>query len=187
MSKPEQTTTRHQATLGYYERHAGEYFDRSFANDLSPNHHRFLTRLPASALILDAGCGSARDAQAFQHQGHRVSAFDACAALAELATQRTGIPVQVRYFSDVTEIAAYDGIWASASLLHVPLAELPDTLGRLWTALKPGGTLFVSFKHTGSTSDEARERLESESGRWFTDATPAALRRWLLDALPDVQ
>ena len=71
----------------------------------------------------------------------------------------------------------YDGIWACASLLYIPLAELPDTLNRLWRALKPGGVCYVSFK------DGNGERYKD--GRHFTDLNELALRR-LFASLTDV-
>ncbi|WP_462330101.1 class I SAM-dependent methyltransferase [Thiohalocapsa halophila] len=56
---------------------------------------------------------------------------------------------------------AFDGIWACASLLHVPAAELPDAMQRLCRALKPGGVIYASFKY-GSGERE-------HHGRRFTD------------------
>jgi hypothetical protein len=76
----------------------------------------------------------------------------------------------VRRFEDVDEVEAFDGIWCCASLLHVPLVAMPATLDRLWRGLRPGGTLYVSFKH--GTGERAH------GGRQFTDANEATLREW---------
>ena len=97
---------------------------------MSPLYGAFLSKLPAGATILDAGCGSGRDARAFRDRGYRVTAFDASPALAALATAHCGFEVQVRSFADVREVDAYDGIWACASLVHVSLAQMPDKIGR---------------------------------------------------------
>jgi HKD family nuclease len=76
----------------------------------------------------------------------------------------------VRSFSDMDEVEAYDGIWACASLLHVSTKELPDVIGRLWRALRPGGCFYLSFKlGTGE---------RSHGGRRFTDANDTDLRAW---------
>jgi SAM-dependent methyltransferase len=40
--------------------------------------------------------------------------------------------------------ARFDGIFANASLFHVPAQELPRVLGELHAALKPRGVLFSS-------------------------------------------
>jgi superfamily II DNA or RNA helicase/HKD family nuclease/SOS-response transcriptional repressor LexA len=155
----------------YYRRNADSFFASTVSVDMSMLHDAFLSRLHANAHILDAGCGSGRDAKAFADRGFRVSAFDASPELALLATQYCGFSVGVRTFMDVLEIEAYDGIWCCASLLHVPAADLPACLTRLWRALRPGGCLYVSFKlGTG-------ERIHA--GRRFTDADDVTLRRWL--------
>lgn len=158
-------------TLAYYQTNAEQFFSETQDVDMSPLHQRFLDVLPAGAHILDAGCGSGRDSKAFAAQGYRVAAFDACEALATLAREHTGLPVSHRSFAEVNEVASYDGIWACASLLHLPESELPDTLQRLWHALKPGGLVYVSFKH----GEDARQH----GGRHFTDATESRLNQWL--------
>ena len=74
-------------------------------------------------------------------------------------------------FTDFDRHHLYDGIWACASLLHVPEAELPQALQRLWRGLKPDGVLYISFKHgTGE---------REQGGRVFTDATEPKLKRWV--------
>jgi trans-aconitate methyltransferase len=130
-----------------------------------------LPRLPATALILDAGCGSGRDSNAFLAKGHRLVAFDACEALVHMARQQPGLAVAHQDFADVSEKAHYDGILACASLLHVREKALPDRLKRLWEALRPGGVLYMSFKYGD------HERMDQQ-GRHFTDATPARLTQW---------
>lgn len=56
----------------------------------------------------------------------RVVAFDACERLVSLARQHSGLPIAQRDFSQVNEIACYDGVWACASLLHLPEKELAE-------------------------------------------------------------
>lgn len=162
----------------YYEQFAAEFFGSTVGVDMASIHHRFLSRLPPRAHILDAGCGSGRDAKAFAEAGFQVTAFDASAELARLASTHCGFEVAVRRFEDVDEVQAFDGIWCCASLLHVALDAMPATLDRLWRALRPGGTLYLSFKHG------AGERLHG--GRRFTDADETTLRRWF-ERWPDVQ
>ena len=61
----------------YYSRFATDVFDATVGVDMSPLYARFLEGLPPNAHILDAGCGSGRDAKAFCRIGFRVTAFDA--------------------------------------------------------------------------------------------------------------
>ncbi|MEF8727895.1 MAG: DUF3427 domain-containing protein [Accumulibacter sp.] len=161
----------------YYDSHARDFFDATVSVDMSPLYEVFLAKLPAGATILDAGCGSGRDARAFRDQGYRVTAFDASPALAVLATEHCGFEVEVRSFTDVGEVGAYDGIWACASLLHVSVAQMPATLAQLWRALRPGGCLYLSFK-LGCGERE-------HEGRHFTDADDEMLKVWF-DQVPDV-
>lgn len=161
----------------YYEMFAAEFFGSTVGVDMAPIHQRFLALLTPGAHILDAGCGSGRDAKTFSEAGFQVTAFDASAELARLASAHCGFEVAVRRFEDVDEVEAFNGIWCCASLLHLPLAVVPATLDRLWRALRPGGTLYVSFKYgTG-------ERVHG--GRRFTDADEATLRQWF-GRWPDV-
>jgi len=155
----------------YYSQNARSFFDSTAFVDMSGLHDVFLSRLPAKAHILDAGCGSGRDAKTFVDRGFRVSAFDASPDLASLASQHCGFAVDVRTFSEVVEVDAYDGIWCCASLLHVPVSDLPEILGRLWRALRPGGCFYVSFKLGVGEREHA--------GRRFTDADEETLRGWL--------
>lgn len=167
------------STDHYYEASAADFFSATVGVDMAPLRKAFLARLVSGGHVLDAGCGSGRDAKAFAAAGYRVSAFDASAALADLARAHSGLPVDVRRLQDVVDVGRFDGIWCCASLLHVPLSDLPEVLARLWRALRDGGSLYVSFKHgTGERSDHV--------GRRFTDADETALRGWF-QSLPDVQ
>lgn len=165
-------------TTRYYRQFASEFFDSTVAVDMSPIRDRFSAMLVAGARVLDAGCGSGRDAKAFAQLGFRVSAFDASPELAERASTHCGFTVDVRTFQDVDEVHAYDGIWCCASLLHVEPSEMPGVVSRLWTALAPGGVLYASFKRGTGT------RLHG--GRRFTDADESQVVEWLV-ALPAVE
>ncbi len=148
-------------TLKYYQDNAQIFFDGTVNVDMSSLYEAFTQHLAPGARVLDAGCGSGRDAKAFQEMGYRVEAFDASPAMVELAQEHTGLPVQLMTFADVDWKEEFDGIWCCASLLHVPAVELPGVMRRLADALKPGGVWYVSFKY----GDGERE----VDGRRFTD------------------
>jgi SAM-dependent methyltransferase len=155
----------------YYQQHAGTFFADTVGVDMTPLYRRFLPLMPDRAEILDAGCGSGRDARAFADLGHRVTAFDASPALVALAESHLGRPVACLRLQDVAWRQAFDGVWACASLLHVPAAELADVVGRLCRALRPGGVLYASFKY-------GRGEREHH-GRRFTDLDEAGLAELL--------
>ena len=130
-------------TIGFYDANATAY-----ASDGSVNRKlsRFLDQCTPGGTILELGTGSGRDARAMLDAGFVVDATDGSAELAVIASERLGQPVRVLLFQDLAASEAYDGIYASASLLHVPREQLPDVLERVWTALKPGGVVWASFK-----------------------------------------
>ena len=158
-------------TIDYYTENAEAFFAATATVNMAPVYQRFLSLLPPTGRVLDAGCGSGRDAKAFADRGFCVDAFDASPELAKLATILTGQTVEVMSFTDFDRHHLYDGIWACASLLHVPEVDLPQALQRLWRGLKPDGVLYISFKHgTGE---------REHGGRVFTDATETKLRGWV--------
>lgn len=159
------------STNNYYDKNAPQFFSSTVDVDMSALHERFLAGIPAKGLILDAGCGSGRDSRAFLNRGYRVRAFDASAALCELASRHIGQAVEMRGFDEVDELLCYDGIWACASLLHLPGVDMDAALARLWAALKPNGVFYLSFK--------LGEGERVQDGRHFTDATEARIRAWI--------
>ena len=144
-------------SIGFYDTNAQDFFDRSVEADMARGYADFMALLPAGGRVLDAGCGSGRDALAFHRQGFQVTAMEASARLAGLARAHTGLPIEVMTFDQVTWREAFDGIWACASLLHVPRVSLPGAVGRLRDALVPGGVLWMSFKY-GREERQAGER-----------------------------
>jgi SAM-dependent methyltransferase len=152
-------------TIGFYDANAEDFFRRSVDADMARGHADFTALVPPGSRILDAGCGSGRDSLAFAGLGFQVTSMEASAKLAALATAHTGLPVEVMTFDQIAWREAFDGIWACASLLHVPRAELPAAVTRLRDALVPGGILWMSFKYG------AQERFAN--GRHFTDLDEA--------------
>lgn len=158
-----------QSTEHWYRRHAARYARDTLTVDMAPLRARFLAHLPATgAHLLDAGCGAGRDARAFRDLGHVVTAFDASPELATLASAHLGRPVAVLRFQDLDDTEDFDGIWACASLLHVPATELPGVIARLRRALRTGGVLYASFKYGRG------ERVDA--GRRFTDLDETGLQ-----------
>ncbi len=149
------------STLSYYNQNAQSFSDSTLHVDMSALYAEFLPLIPKHGHILDAGCGSARDAMYFKQQGFTVSAFDASENIAKLASNYLQQAVEVKTFQQLNCTNKYDSIWCCASLLHVPKVELPQVFLKLQNALKPNGVLYVSFKY-GDT-----ERVHN--GREFTD------------------
>ena len=155
-------------TLQYYDQAPDAFVFSTLSADMSDTQSRFLSCLPDNALILDFGCGSGRDAKAFLEAGYQVEATDGSEELCVRASEYTGINVKKMLFNELDACDMYDGIWACASILHLPKADLADVLRRIEAALKPSGVLYTSFKY--GDFEGVRK------GRYFTDFTEESLK-----------
>jgi SAM-dependent methyltransferase len=145
-------------SAAWYDQHAGEYASRTDTVDLTDQYDRFLAHLPPGGRLLDAGCGPGRDSLAFLARGYEVTAVDASIGMVELASRQLGQPVLHLRHEDIAYDREFDGIWANATLLHVPHSDLPEVLARYRKALVPDGVMFASFK-LGTGEVIASERL----------------------------
>lgn len=151
-----------QRTLEYYDAHAEEYAAATAELDLSHLYDHFESLLPPGGAVLDAGCGSGRDVRHFLDQGFRVTAFDGSKRLAALASATTGVPVVHCRFDQFRSQEQFDGVWACASLLHLPREALVKALLNMRRALKPDGVLFGSVRL-------APDQNRQDDDRFFLD------------------
>lgn len=156
----------------YYNTHATEFFNGTVNVDLSALYQQFLAYMPQQACILDAGCGSGRDTYYFLQQGYQVTAIDASAELCKLASRYTQHPIHCLAFHDITWCNQFAGIWACASLLHVPYQQLANVLDKLATALQAQGVLYASFKL-------GKGEWRDDKGRTFTNLDAESLQTLL--------
>ncbi|WAT18020.1 class I SAM-dependent methyltransferase [Aurantiacibacter sp. MUD11] len=134
-----------EATIAFYDREAPRY-TLSFAISHGRWLDGFLDRLPEGAHVLELGCGGGKDAQRMLERGFSVDMTDGSIGMAKKARERTGQDVRILRFAELDADAAYDAVWAHASLHHQPLAGLGDVLCRIHRALRPGGWFFANYK-----------------------------------------
>ena len=158
-------------TLDFYDQNAEEFVAGTLIADMVEARSRFTTYLPANACILDFGCGSGRDTKAFLDAGYQVDAIDGSEEMCAKASEYTGVQVRKMLFHELDVKNQYDGIWACASILHLPRGELAEVLKRIEAALKTNGVLYASFKYG--------EYEGLRNGRYFTDFTEKSLRSFL--------
>ena len=135
------------ATLAYYDWVAEDFRAGTRDHDVSQNIDALLTHIAGQPpfTILDLGCGPGRDLKAFTALGHRAIGLDGSPAFVAMARANSGCDVWQQSFLALHLPAAhFDGIFANASLFHIPTAALPRVLRELHAALKPGGVLFSS-------------------------------------------
>lgn len=154
--------------MNYYDENGQEFFNGTVNTDMSSHHDEFLKMLPENSHILDAGCGSGRDAKKFKDLGYEVTAIDGSKKMCELASEFSGIDVKHMQFQEIEFVDEFDGIWASASLLHVPSSEMESVLEKLKKSLKKDGIFYASFKLGDFEGDR--------NGRYFNDMTETTTR-----------
>ena len=134
-------------TLSHYNQNAQAFWSGTKDHDVTQNYAAFLAPFPKDKTldILDLGCGPGRDVSYFKSLGHRPVGLDGSAAFCEMARAYTGcLILQQKFLSLALPRHAFDGIFANASLFHVPSQQLPRVLADLYAALRPGGILFLS-------------------------------------------
>jgi SAM-dependent methyltransferase len=137
-------------TLGHYNQRAGDFWRGTRGHDVSQNIAALLQYVEGAPpfTILDFGCGPGRDLKVFASLGHVAIGLEGAARFAAMARAHSGCEVWQQDFLklDLPD-GKFDGVFANASLFHVPTRELPRVLRELYACLKPGGVLFSSNPH----------------------------------------
>lgn len=169
-------------TISYYDKNAEEFCRTTQNADMSFCRNKFLNLLSSRTNlqngesfskskihILDAGCGSGRDAKCFLDAGYCVTALDASGKICEEAEKLLNQNVLCMNFSEMEFRQEFAGIWACASLLHISQMEISDVMKRFRNALKKDGILYASFKY----GDGER----NVNGRLFHDYSEMTLKK----------
>lgn len=154
-------------TIDYYNKNASRYITETFNLSMEALMNEFTKYLSDGAKILDLGCGSGRDSLAFKNLGYDVHAIDGSKEMVDHARKYLGNRVHHTTFEDYNPVVYFDGIWALATLLHVPRKDISRIIGKYIKMLNPDGIFFMSFK----------ERIEdyTKDGRNFTCFTEDGL------------
>jgi SAM-dependent methyltransferase len=134
-------------TLAHYNAHADSFWAGTRDHDVSQNRSALLEQIHGQPpyRLLDFGCGPGRDLKIFRDLGHEPVGLDGAAEFVRLAKSYSGCPVWLQDFLSLElPKETFDGIFANASLFHVPSQALPRVLRELWLGLKPDGVLFSS-------------------------------------------
>ena len=142
-----QLTHISDTTLAHYEERADAFWDGTKHHDVTQNYNALLRHIaaPAPLQLLDFGCGPGRDLVAFKRLGHAPTGLDGSKTFCAMARKVSGCPV---FHQDFLKLNLprehFDGVFANASLFHVPTQELPRVLEALHETLRPLGVLFAS-------------------------------------------
>jgi SAM-dependent methyltransferase len=164
-------------TLEHYNKRAEDFWEGTRGHDVSQNTATLLQCIEGRPpfAILDFGCGPGRDLRTFGELGHVAVGLEGSARFAAMAREQ-GYEVWEQDFLKL-ELPdnRFDGVFANASLFHVPSQELPRVLRELHATLKPGGVLFSSNPH--GNNEEGWNK-----GRYGAYHDLESWRRFMLDA-----
>jgi len=138
-------------TLDYYNQKADDFFAGTVDHDVAQNISALLQHIEIQAAvsgpyrILDMGCGPGRDLKTFKQLDHIATGLEGAERFVEMARAYSGCEVWQQDFVDLDlPVGHFDGVFANASLFHVPRQSLPQVLQALQATLKPHGVLFSS-------------------------------------------
>ncbi len=155
-------------TIQSYNKQAAAYAERWGDFLLDEALNKFTKYLKPGGLILDAGSGPGRDMRDLQQRGYNVIGLDRSAGMLQEAAKRGAGPLVM---ADMRQLPfakhSFNGVWALASLLHLPKSDLIPALkeanrvlghGHIYLAVKVGqdeiwvgddeqGQRFFAFYH----------------------------------------
>lgn len=149
-----------RSTIDHYNIRAGQFHRDTCGHDVSQNQEALLRHIKTNIpwRLLDFGCGPGRDLQSFSAMGHEIIGLDGAERFCAMARMLSGCEVWQQDFLDLDlPDACFDGVFANASLFHIPSQELPRVLQQLFNCLKPQGALLSSNPH--GNNDEGWQRM----------------------------
>ena len=174
----------------HYDRSARAYWEGTRNHDVSQNYAALLDAIEGHPpyTILDLGCGPGRDLCYFRSLGHDAVGLDGSKEFVALARSESGCEVLHQDFLAMAlPESHFDGVFANASLFHVPRQELRRVLHELSETLKPRGVLFCSNPRgndeegwSGDNATSARASispLPDELNKRLIPLHPVTLRR----------
>lgn len=148
-------------SIDYYDQNAVEYYEGTVNLDMGAIMEEFAQLLPENAEVLDLGCGSGRDIIQLEEYGFSVTGLDGSIEMCKLAEILTDREILHLSYEDMDFLEVFHGVWSCASLVHISYNKISKVLGKIMTALKPGGILYFSVRHgCGSCWDNGREYFD---------------------------
>lgn len=165
-------------TIDYYDENAQEYYRMTVDVDMSVLCDKFLEYVTPGGKIIDVGSGSGRDIKYFLRKGYKATGIDASKELCRISRNQ-GLDVEEITIQEWVPKECYDGIWANASLVHIPIDDIEYFFVKAKGCLNDGGVIFASMK-VGLVMDY------DEKGRFFCVFDEASLMA-LLQKQPSLQ
>lgn len=157
-----------KATKRVYDKYAREFEKNT--KDYLKNHilidaELFIASLPGKK-VLDFGSGPGRDSEFFKEKGINPLCFDISPEMIKLCRKK-GLEAQVGDMENMPfERNQFDGVWAYASLLHIPKSKFKKVLSRINKLLVPQGVFYMGMKE-GNFEGLIKSEKYGESDRFF--------------------
>lgn len=169
-----------QTTVKTYDKTAEEFIVKVQKYAPEPEREKFILLVKPGGKILDAGCGSGRDANYFASKGFIVTGIDLSDTLLSYAreTAHPNARFQKMDLRTIRLDETFDGIWTCASLLHLKREEFLPVLRNFQHVLMPGGVLFLLMKEGTGEKLITSGTIEGDT-RFFTYYTTEEIRALL--------
>lgn len=151
-------------TIDYYDCNADAYFRTTVGANMIPICDKFLRLIKPEGKIVDVGTGSGRDLKYFLEKGYSAEGIDLSQEMCKRVAAYSGGKVTCTDICEWHPAEKYDGVWANASLLHLPVNEIEKFILRLPEILETGGVAYISMK-------SGIENGYDDEGRYFSDFT----------------
>ena len=167
-----------ETTIAFYDRFARAFWNGTRDHDVSQNYAALLDAIEGDPpyCILDLGCGPGCDLGYFRSLGHEAIGLDGSRQFTAMARAYSGCEVLHQDFLAMQlPENRFDGVFANASLFHVPSQELPRVLLELHQTLKPRGALFSSNPRGNNEEgfNEGRYACFFDFETWYDYMIPA--------------
>lgn len=150
-----------------YKKIAPTYFQANNDKVLTTHIEKFVTLVKPNGLVLDVGCGTGRDTAVLQSHNLHVVGLDLTFEMMVYGRKNGNLGHYVQAEMQALPIAqGVDGIWASASLLHLPPDHIPETLSQFHHLLAPNGIFYCTIKQ-GDGDAWTPISYQEEAPRYF--------------------
>jgi cyclopropane fatty-acyl-phospholipid synthase-like methyltransferase len=155
-------------TINYYN-HAYETLAQNYENaNVSNIHSLLINTFNKKNKLLEIGCGSGRDASFMFNHGYDVIAIDGSKNMIQEAKRvhpnisnkllQKVLPRELNFTNK------FDGIYSIATLMHLSINDLKESLSKIYNLLENNGQFLMSVSLNRNDIDE---NGFDENGRYF--------------------
>ena len=170
-------------TKAFYNQYAEVFEKKTQGLARMPWLKLFMRALPKHGRVLDLGCAYGRDAELLTRKGFAVTGVDFSGAMIRKARRR--VPKATFIVQDVQRLPlrknTFDGVWASAVLLHVSKKAVPRILHKLYAVLRPGGLLFIGT-YLGKGEGLVMDKRYQGARKYYSYFSVSEIKKRLVDA-----